>query len=152
MVTRAIAAIARRIDCSFGADATPVRSTISQQTSLDEELAHLRTLTFDQSRIPALDALEVFVPDGAEADEEFTELRRRTGFSRWRPVEGGHQVLILYEGGAYDRSRFALRKGAWDHEHCKRCGIRIEPMTSCWVSTGRDYTILCDECHRSVTS
>ena len=117
---------------------------------MDDELEYLRTLTFSQSRIPALDALEVFVPNGAEADEELTELRRRTGFSRWRPVEGGHQVLILYEGGAYDRSRFTLRSGAWDHEHCKRCCVRIAPMTLCWVGIGQDYTILCEECYRVV--
>jgi len=29
---------------------------------------------------------------------------------------------------------------------------RIEALTLCWVSTGRDYTILCDDCHRLVAS
>lgn len=117
---------------------------------MDDDLAHLRTLTFHPSRIPALDALEVFVPNGAEADPEVTETRSRTGFSRWFLVEGGHRVLILYEGGQYDADRFTLRKGAWDHEHCKRCRARIESMTLCWVSTGRDYTILCEPCYREV--
>jgi len=119
---------------------------------MDDDLAHFRTLKFRQSRIPALDALEVFVPEGSEDDEELTEVRRRTGFSRWRPVEGGHQVLVLYEGGPYDPNRFSLRRGAWDHEHCKRCSVRLEPMTLCWVSTASDYTILCSNCHQVVTS
>jgi len=116
------------------------------------ELEHLRTLTFAQSRIPGLDALEAFVPTGVESNDELAELTSRTGFSRWRPVEGGHQVLILYQGGPYDRRRYTLRKGAWDHEHCKRCLVRIPPMTLCWVSTGRDYTILCEDCHRRVNA
>jgi hypothetical protein len=117
---------------------------------VDEELAQFRLLTYRQSRIPALDALEAFVPDGAERDETFSEIRSRTGFSRWFPVEGGHKVLFLYEGGDYDHERFSLRKGAWDHEHCKRCALRLEPLTLCWVSTGRDYTILCEECYELV--
>jgi hypothetical protein len=117
---------------------------------MDDDLAHLRTLTFHPSRIPALDALEVFVPNGMEDDPALAEIRGRTGFSRWRPVEGGHQVLILYQGGSYDGSRFTLRKRAWDHEHCKRCGSRIECLTLCWVSAGSDYTILCDACYGEV--
>jgi len=116
---------------------------------MEEELSKYRRLEFHQSRIPALDALEVFLPEGAEQDEAVRELTNRTGFSRWRPVEGGHQVLILYEGGSYDSQRFTLRKGAWDHEHCKRCVSRIEPMTLCWVST-TGHIILCDDCHRLV--
>ena len=118
--------------------------------SISDDLDKLRTLDFRASRIPPLDALEVFVPSGAENDESLTELTRRTGFSRWQPVEGGHQVLILYEGGTYDPEAYTLRKGAWDHEHCKRCCTRIPARTLCWVSTGSDYTILCDECHRVV--
>ena len=114
---------------------------------MDDDLAHLRTLTFHPSRIPALDALEIFVPKGAEADPDVTAIRSRTGFSRWFPVEGGHRVLILYKGGPYNTDRFTLRKGAWDHEHCKRCGASIEPMTLCWVS---NRTILCEACHREL--
>ena len=99
---------------------------------MEDDLTQFRNLEFRESRIPALDALEVFVPSGGENDETLTEIRRRTGFSRWRPVEGGHQVLILYEGGTYDPERYSLRKGAWDHEHCKRCGVHIEAMTLCF--------------------
>ena len=119
-------------------------------TPVDDDLPQFRQLEFRPSRIPVLDALETFVPTGAENDDSLAEIRSRRGFSRWRPVEGGHQVLILYEGGAYDPTRYSLRKGAWDHEHCKRCVVRIDAMTLCWVSTGSDYTILCEECHRLV--
>jgi hypothetical protein len=119
---------------------------------VDERLAELRRLTFHESRIPALDALEVFVAEGAERDEAVDELTRRTGFSRWFPVNGGHRVPILYKGGPYDPKRFTLREGAWDHEHCKRCATTIEPMALCWVSSTGDHTILCEECHRVVVA
>jgi hypothetical protein len=114
------------------------------------ELKELRQLEYRESRIPALDALELFVPDNARPDPVLIEITSRTGFSRWKPVEGGHQVLILYEGGGFDSNRFTLRKSAWDHEHCKRCVSRIRAMETCWVSTGDGYTILCAECHSLV--
>jgi hypothetical protein len=115
-----------------------------------QELKELRQLEYRESRIPALDALEAFVPDDARHDSVIAEMTSRTGFSRWKPVEGGHQVLILYEGGGFDSNRFTLRQGAWDNEHCKRCASRIRAMETCWVSTGDGYTILCAECHRLV--
>src|SRR5262249_35425295 len=99
---------------------------------MDEDLEEIRRLKFMRGRIPALDALEIFVPDGATPDLEREELERKTGQSRWYPVEGGHRVLILYEGGPYNKQRFSLVKGGWDHEHCTRCGATIEPMTLCW--------------------
>lgn len=114
------------------------------------DLSELRGLSFMQSRIPALDALEVFVPVGAEQDFVLEEVRARTGSSRWFPVEGGHRVLILYEGGDYDHSRFSLAKGGWDHEHCDHCNVRIEPMTLCWVTQSGLYVLICDACHRPV--
>ena len=114
-----------------------------------QELAELRQLEYHESRIPALDALEVFVPDGAGPDAAVDELAGRTGFARWKPVQGGHQVLILYEGGRFDPKRFTLRTAAWDHEHCKRCVCRIGAMESCWVST-EGFTILCEACHSDV--
>ena len=125
-----------------------VQDELEQQRR--EELEELRRLEYRQSRIPALNALEVFVPDDSGPDPVVDEMRTGTGFSRWQPVDGGHQVLILHEGGSFDPERFSLRKGAWDHEHCKRCVSRIEALTLCWVSTSEDFTILCDECHRLV--
>ncbi len=118
---------------------------------MDDELSELRRLRYHASRIPALDALEIFVPNDAPQDAELNEVRARSGSSRWYPVEGGHKVLILFEGGAYNEHRFTLRKGAWDHEHCKRCLYQILPMTLCWVSTDSSYTILCAKCHEPVS-
>ena len=118
---------------------------------MDEELQELRRHQYHQSRIPALDALETFVADG-EPPDELAELRRRTGFSRWYPVHGGHRVLVLYEGGHFNPERFTLRKGAWDHEHCKRCSVRIPCLTSCWVSHDEAYIVLCDDCYRHVSA
>ena len=117
---------------------------------MSEDLEALRRLRFMPSRIPALDALEIFVPDGAAPDPELDELQQRTGQSRWYPIEGGHRVVILYEGGPYNAGRFALAKGAWDHEHCSRCGATIEPMTLCWVTEAGEYVLLDEKCHTEV--
>ena len=103
-------------------------------------------LTYHRSRIPALDALTAFVSEDVE-DPIVEAMAERVGHSRWYPEEGGCRVLIFYEGGPYDADRFTLEKGAWDHEHCKRCGGSIEPMTLCWVASGSLYVILCESCH-----
>ena len=116
---------------------------------MSEDL-ELAKLTFMPSRIPALDALEVFLPDGAQPDPELQEIQSRTGQARWYPVEGGHRVLILYEGGGYNPERFSLAKGAWDHEHCSRCGETVEPMTLCWVTDAGPYVLLDEKCYREV--
>jgi hypothetical protein len=108
---------------------------------MDDDLEEFRRYSFVETRIPALDALEVFVPTGQENDSAINELTRRTGFSRWFPVADGHRALILYEGGEYDSRRFTLIMGAWDHEHCKRCQTRIKPMTPCWVTDNGPYII-----------
>jgi hypothetical protein len=115
-----------------------------------DDLDYFRRLKFMRTRIPALDALEVFVPEGNEADTELTETQSRTGQSRWYPVEGGHRVLILYEGGPFNEERFSLIKGAWDHEHCSRCREQIKPMTLCWVTESGRYVLLDEECYREV--
>ena len=112
-----------------------------------DNLEELRSLNFMQSRIPALDALEIFVPNASPDDAELAELQSRTGHSRWYPIEGGHRVLILYEGGPYNEERFKLLTGAWDHEHCSRCGETIRPMTLCWVMAEGPYVLLDDACH-----
>jgi hypothetical protein len=94
--------------------------------------------------------LEIFAPDGAPPDPEIEELQSRTGGSRWYPVKGGHRVLILYQGGAYNSERFRLAKGAWDHEHCSRCRKTIAPMALCWVTEAGPFLLLDDECHATV--
>ena len=114
------------------------------------DLEELRGLSWMESRIPKLDALEVFVPKGAENDPVLDEVRSRTGMSRWFPQGGGHRVAILYEGGGYDADRFSLIEGGWDHEHCSRCQATIEPMTLCWVTESGPYILLCSDCHELV--
>lgn len=115
----------------------------------DENASKFKKLTYHSSRIPALDALTAFVADDVE-DPVVQAAADLAGCSRWYPEKGGHRVLILYEGGPYDADRFTIEKGAWDHEHCKRCGENIEPMTLCWVSVGGPYVILCESCHKLV--
>ncbi len=114
--------------------------------------ANLRALSYVASRIPALGALVVFIPTGQSPDPEVQETLDRIGVTRWFPLPEGHRVLVPYEGGPFNAEKFALEKGAWDHEHCKRCGATIEPMTICWVTETGPYIILCELCHTLITS
>jgi hypothetical protein len=109
-------------------------------------LKELLPLSFMSSRIPALDALAAFVPLGEEKAPWIAQ-RVQTWPSRWTPLEGGHRVLILYEGGPYDAARFVVEAGAWDHEHCSRCQATIQQMTLCWVTEGGPFVLLCGDCH-----
>ena len=112
-------------------------------------IEELRRLSFSESRVPRLDALEVFVPAGKEDDAEYAECVRRP--SRWFPLEGGHRVLMLHEGGDYDDRRFTFVKGGWDHEHGRPCERTIEPMIVCWVTaTDGPFIVLCSDCYRQV--
>lgn len=116
---------------------------------LTEHAERYRQYKFSPSRIPALDALSVFV-QGEEEDTVVNEMIDRVGFGRWYPVEGGHEVLILYEGGPFDVSRFTIKKGARDHEHCRGCSANITPMTLCWATESGPHVILCETYHRQL--
>lgn len=116
----------------------------------EDSLFKFRNLSFIESRIPALDALSTFVPDGQEDDPVIERTIDRRGFARWYPVEGGHRLLILYQGGEFDADRFTVEKGVWDHEHCKACGATIESMTLCWVTESGPYVVLCEDCHKKL--
>ena len=136
----ALPSVARRLQLAPGV----------RQVRMSDDLTEYRRLQFLPSRIPALDALEIFVPDKALPDQELDNIRGRSGQSRWFPVEGGHRVLILHERGPFNADRFTLREGAWNHEHCKRCRAQIPAMTLCWVSTDSSYTIVCESCHKEI--
>jgi hypothetical protein len=126
---------------------------VFQELGMDEDgLRALGRLKYMESRIPALDALVTFVPDGAGPDPAIEQAVKRLGHARWYPVEGGHRVVILYEGGPYDATRFVVEQAAWDHDHCVACEEPIPSMTLCWVSLGERYVILCESCHRGVTA
>jgi hypothetical protein len=113
----------------------------------DEQLSELPKFLWMELRIAILDALAAFVPDGSKPDPVITEMSERIGCSRWFPVEGGQRVLMPYEGGEYDSSRFTLEPDAWDHEHCGACGERIPPMTLCHVTQPEHPSILlCTPC------
>jgi alpha-D-ribose 1-methylphosphonate 5-phosphate C-P lyase len=117
--------------------------------SQEDQLKELAGLTWMKSRIPALDALVAFMPDGPrdQVIDDFSGGRS----SRWYPEPGGHRVVILYETVEdYDATRFHVEKGAWDHEHCDLCGEHIPAMTLCWVTESGSYMILCEACHARV--
>lgn len=124
--------------------------TRSHSSGAEDGLAPYRDLSFMQSRIPAIDALSTFVPEGEESDPSVQRAIRAKGSSRWFPAEGGHKVLIPYEGEGFDHSRFTIEEKAWNHEHCKACGATLEPMTLCWVTESGPYVVLCPLCHKQV--
>lgn len=120
----------------------------------DDELSELPNYPWMKSRIPAVDALAVFVVDGPARDPAIREALERPGRSRWYPKDGGHLVLTPYEGGDYDPLLYTVEPDAWDHEHCDACGANIPAMTLCHVTQpGQPYILLCAECfERNVAS
>jgi hypothetical protein len=113
----------------------------------EDDFAELSAYRFMPSRIPKLDALATFVALGEGSEPAIQAALQRTGFSRWFPVEGGHRLLIPYDGGEYDSSRFSIESEAWDHETCHTCRAHIDAMQLCWVTESGPYIILCEECH-----
>ncbi len=72
----------------------------------------------------------------------------RCGESVWHPVEGGHRVLFLYDGGVFDESRFTLEPKVWDYDECSVCGEHIPSMTLCHVTEPEQpYVLLCARCY-----
>jgi len=120
------------------------------EIAMNSNAAALRKLVFRRAPISALDALEVFVPTGAPHDAELDALLRKAVQSRWYPVEGGEQGLILYRGGPFNEARFTLRRGAWDHAHCAICRRHIAVNALGWISVDPSSTILCEECHEDI--
>ena len=113
-----------------------------------EERSELPKYPWMESRIPARDALSTFVPDGSESDPAVQEMQHRAGGSRWFPVPGGHRVVMLFDGGPYDATRFTVEAKAWDHAHCDSCNEHIPAMTLCHVTEpGQPYILLCASCY-----
>jgi hypothetical protein len=113
-----------------------------------DQLAHFQWM---QSRIPALDALVHFVPDGPRDDavDSFAASHR----SRWYPLQGGTRVVVSMEREPeYDATKWQVERGAWDHEHCDLCRENIPARTLCWVTKYDPYVLLCDACHDRVAA
>jgi hypothetical protein len=113
--------------------------------------AEFRRLDFIPSRIPALDALVTFVPEGQTPSEAVQATLRRIGFSRWYPTRGGHYLVVPYEGGQYDSTIFRVREKAWDHETCSGCRAHVRAMTPCWVTSQGPFKLLCQRCWAEMT-
>jgi hypothetical protein len=112
----------------------------------EEERASLSLYPWMESRIPAIDAVVVFVPDSPEPDPAISRMVERC-ISRWYPVEGGHRVLIASESDSYRPPGSSIESGAWDHEDCESCDKRISAMTLCYVTApGQPYFRLCSDC------
>lgn len=117
----------------------------------DDPFADVRQYEYMPSRIPALDALSMFVPDNEEPPPALREMTERLGTSRWYPKPGGHLVMVPYERQPYDATLFTRIEKGWDHEHCCVCRENIASMTLCWVTTpGNPYILLCVSCRREM--
>ena len=114
----------------------------------DEELSKFAAYDWMPSRIPLRDALSTFVADAPESEPVNAEMSNRCGESVWYPAEGGHRVLFLYSGGAFDASRFTLESKVWDFSECSVCGAHIPAMTLCHVTKPEQpYILLCADCY-----
>ncbi len=112
------------------------------------DISQLPTLDWMPSRYPKLKALVTFVADDGSGCPPAVELAMWQKPCRWYPEPGGHRVLILYEGGAYDATVFHVEPDAWDHEHCNVCKENIPPMTLCHVTKHGRCIILCERCYQ----
>lgn len=57
-----------------------------------------------------------------------------------------HRMVKPYKGGDYDKKKYDLIEGMWDHEHCCICFFKILPGYTYW-SNADEIDLLCDECH-----
>ncbi len=57
-----------------------------------------------------------------------------------------NRVCKAYHGGRYDKSKYKLVTGLWDHEHCSICYSTIMTGNSYWISANKKE-FLCDECY-----
>jgi hypothetical protein len=96
--------------------------------------------------ISALDALAVFVPYGQPIRPEVQKTLDRIGAGRWFSVAGGHELLMPFDGGQYDRGEFTVRRGGWDYETCSNCRSRVPAFTPCWMTEHGPFKLLCITC------
>ena len=114
----------------------------------EQKLSELSDYPWMPSRIPLRDALSTFVPKANKPEPIIEEMTGRLGTSVWYEVEGGHKVLMLYDGGKYDASRFTIEPLAWDYEDCNACGEHVPAKTLCYVTKpGQPYYLLCSTCY-----
>jgi hypothetical protein len=117
------------------------------------QIAQLPKFEWMESRIPASDAVSMFVPNQSEQEQFVKDAHRRFHRSRWFPVDGGHRVMLPHDGQEFDGARFQLEPRAWDHEHCSLCGESIPAMTLCWVTMPKyPYVLLCVGCHARIAA
>jgi len=58
-------------------------------------------------------------------------------------------VWSPYYVGKYDKEKYDLVEGMWDHEHCESCTFEIKDGDTYWKSKTDYYQILCEQCHNA---
>jgi hypothetical protein len=66
-------------------------------------------------------------------DRHFTQhtFSSRAALVAKEPVNG-HRMWQEYRGEPYDKSKFDLVEGMWDHEHCSACWFTIKDGYTYW--------------------
>jgi len=55
-----------------------------------------------------------------------------------------------YHDGPYDRAKYELAPGVWDHDHCSVCFFSIKDGHTYWENHSR-IILLCDACYEIFT-
>ena len=116
----------------------------------DSLLSRLTKGEMVRDRFPGMDALVAFVAEGQKPSAQVQEQLDARGQSRWFPKEGGHVVKMPHRGESIPPGPFEVQPGGWDHEHCDGCKEHIMAGQECWVTTGRQFHVLCDACYEKL--
>ena len=109
-------------------------------------LTRLTKGDLDRSRVPIIDALVAFVPEGQPPSPPIQQQLDARGYQRWYPTDGGHLVKMPYRGDPVPMEHFRVEPGGWDHDHCDACGVSIKTNVECWTTRGADFRLICDAC------
>jgi len=60
----------------------------------------------------------------------------------------GYRTWQDYRGEPFDKSKFDLVEGMWDHEHCSVCLFTIKDGYTFWENDRR-IKLLCDACYEA---
>jgi len=100
----------------------------------DDEFKAIRYLRFVQRTFKSADTLVSIGPIGSPDEVSPPSRHCRDG-----------TVEIPFEGQEFDKAKWRVVPGGWDHEHCKVCRFSISNGHTYWAN--EDGVLLCDACH-----
>ena len=109
-------------------------------------LTRLTRADLKRTRIPLIDALVAFVPEGQTPAPPVQQQLDTRGYQRWYPTAGGHLIKTPYQGGPVPMEHFRVEPGGWDHDHCDACVTSMKAGTDCWATRETNFKLICDAC------